>query len=240
MNSADASPRLRQKVYEDPEVPLREAVYNGLRKAILTGEIAPDERLTEVGLGNVLGTSRTPIREALRKLEMEGLVQIIPRSGARVAPITESDLRDVLEVRRSLDSLSARLACRRGDALQKEKLWNAHQCFEKAVADRDKAAILRADVCFHDRITEAAGNKKLIQVMNSLADQTYRYRFEYIKDDDVYRDLLEEHRRIFDAISRGNEDEAAAACEAHVDRQEVRIRKALGLEVNPQERKKRK
>ena len=130
MNAADASPRLRKKVYEDPEVPLREAVYTALRKAILTGEIAPGERLTEMKLGDMLGTSRTPIREALRKLEMEGLVKIIPRSGARVAPITESDLRDVLEVRRSLDSLSARLASRRGDARQKERLWDAHQCFE--------------------------------------------------------------------------------------------------------------
>lgn len=229
MNAADASSRLRNKIYEDPEVPLREAVYLAIRKAILTGEITPGERLTEVGLGNMLGTSRTPIREALRKLELEGLVKIIPRSGARVAPITESDLRDILEVRRSLDSLSARLASRRGDARQKERLWDAHQCFEKAVADRDKAAILKADTCFHERLTEAGGNRKLIQMMNSMADQTYRFRFEYIKDDNYYKDLLEEHRKILDAICRGDEDAAAAACEEHVDRQGVRIRKAFGL-----------
>ena len=230
MNESDATARLRKKVYEDPEVPLRESVYNGLRKAILTGEIAPNERLTEVKLGNMLGTSRTPIREALRKLELEGLVQIIPRSGARVAPITEEDLRDVLEVRRSLDALSARLASRRVTTDQRQKLWETQKRFEEAVAARDKAAILRADVCFHDRITEIAGNRKLMQVMHSLADQTYRYRFEYIKDDNDYQDLLKEHRQIFEAICHGDEEAAAAACEVHINRQEMRIRSALGLE----------
>ncbi len=230
MNESDATARLRKKVYEDPEVPLRESVYNGLRKAILTGEIAPNERLTEVKLGNMLGTSRTPIREALRKLELEGLVQIIPRSGARVAPITEEDLRDVLEVRRSLDALSARLASRRVTTDQRQKLWETQKRFEEAVAARDKSAILRADVCFHDRITEIAGNRKLMQVMNSLADQTYRYRFEYIKDDNDYQELLKEHRQIFEAICHGDEEAAAAACEVHIDRQEMRIRSVLGLE----------
>ena len=92
-------------------LPLREVVYMTLRKAILKGEFKPGERLMEITLANRLGVSRTPIREAIRKLELEGLVTIIPRSGAQVAQISEKELKDVLEVRRSLDSLCSELAC---------------------------------------------------------------------------------------------------------------------------------
>ena len=87
-------------------LPLRDVVFNTLRKAILTGQLKPGERLMEVHLADKLGVSRTPIREAIRKLELEGLVIMIPRRGAEVARITEKSLRDVLEVRRALDALS--------------------------------------------------------------------------------------------------------------------------------------
>ena len=85
----------------DEYLPLRDVVFNTLRRAILKGELEPGERLMEIALANKLGVSRTPIREAIRKLELEGLVVMIPRKGAEVARITEKDLRDVLEVRTS-------------------------------------------------------------------------------------------------------------------------------------------
>ena len=94
-------------------LPLRDVVFNTLRQAILTGELKPGERLMEIHLANKLGVSRTPIREAIRKLELEGLVKMIPRRGAEVAQITEKSLQDVLEVRRNLDALCAELACER-------------------------------------------------------------------------------------------------------------------------------
>ena len=84
-------------------LPLREVVFNTLRKAILTGQLKPGDRLMEVHLANKLGVSRTPIREAIHKLEQEGLVTMVPRRGAEVAKITERSLQDVLEVRRALD-----------------------------------------------------------------------------------------------------------------------------------------
>ena len=84
-------------------LPLRDVVFNTLRQAILKGELAPGERLMEIQLAEKLGVSRTPIREAIRKLELEGLVLMIPRKGAEVAKISEKSLRDVLEVRRSLE-----------------------------------------------------------------------------------------------------------------------------------------
>mgnify|MGYP000572707246 CR=1 FL=1 len=98
---------------ENDYLPLRDVVFNTLRTSILTGELKPGERLMEIHLADKLGVSRTPIREAIRKLELEGLVTMIPRRGAEVAQITEKNLRDVLEVRRALDALAVELACER-------------------------------------------------------------------------------------------------------------------------------
>ena len=80
-------------------LPLRDVVFRTLRQAILRGELKPGERLMEIRLANQLGVSRTPIREAIRMLELDGLVIMVPRKGAQVAQITEKDLNDVLEVR---------------------------------------------------------------------------------------------------------------------------------------------
>ena len=94
------------EVNMDEYLPLRDVVFKTLRQAILKGELEPGERLMEIQLAERLGVSRTPIREAIRKLELEGLVLMIPRKGAEVAKISESNLRDVLEVRRSLEELA--------------------------------------------------------------------------------------------------------------------------------------
>ena len=115
------------KVNMNEYLPLRDVVFNTLRQAILKGELAPGERLMEIQLAEKLGVSRTPIREAIRKLELEGLVLMIPRKGAEVAKISEKSLRDVLEVRRSLEELAIELACERMEA---EDLRRLEQCQE--------------------------------------------------------------------------------------------------------------
>ena len=94
-------------------LPLRDVVFRALRQAILRGELKPGERLMEIRLANQLGVSRTPIREAIRMLELDGLVIMVPRKGAQVAQITEKDLNDVLEVRLGLEELAVKLACER-------------------------------------------------------------------------------------------------------------------------------
>ena len=103
------------KVNMNEYLPLRDVVFNTLRQAILRGELKPGERLMEIQLANKLGVSRTPIREAIRKLELEGLVLMIPRKGAEVAEITEKNMRDVLEVRKALEELAVQLACEKID-----------------------------------------------------------------------------------------------------------------------------
>ena len=157
-------------------LPLRDVVFNTLRKAILRGNLEPGERLREIHLADKLGVSRTPIREAIRKLELEGLVVMIPRKGAVVAEITEKSLRDVLEVRRALEALAVRLACEKILDAEVEELKVAAERFEEALETGDVTAFAEADVRFHDIIYRATDNQRLIQLLYNLREQMYRYR----------------------------------------------------------------
>ena len=112
-------------------LPLRDVVFNTLRQAILRGEMEPGERLMEIQLAQKLGVSRTPIREAIRKLELEGLVIMIPRKGAEVAHITEKDMKDVLEVRSTLEELVVELAIKNVTDEKIEELKCANKVFER-------------------------------------------------------------------------------------------------------------
>lgn len=214
----------------DEFLPLRDVVFNTLRKAILTGELKPGERLLEIQLANQLGVSRTPIREAIRKLELEGLVIMMPRRGAEVAQITEKGLRDVLEVRRVLDALCTELACDRITEEEKQRLRDACDEFEKATATGDATVIAAADVALHDIIVEATRNQRLIQLINNLSEQMYRYRFEYIKDENQHNNLVEEHRMIYESIVRCDKEGAAKAAKLHIDNQESSIIKQIRAE----------
>lgn len=153
-------------------LPLRDVVFNTLRQAILRGELKPGERLMEVQLANKLGVSRTPIREAIRKLELEGLVLMIPRKGAEVADITEKSLMDVLEVRKALEELAVQLCCDKITGKEIEELHRAADDFRRILKTSDDVTeIAEADVRFHDIIYLATGNQKLIQILNNLREQ---------------------------------------------------------------------
>lgn len=218
------------RVDMDEFLPLRDVVFNTLRKAILTGQLKPGERLMEVHLANRLGVSRTPIREAIRKLELEGLVIMIPRRGAEVARITEKSLKDVLEVRRALDALSVELACERITPEALEQLKEACKSFEEATKTKDAAVIAKADVALHDIIVEAAGNQRLCQLVNNLSEQMYRYRFVYIKEDSRHETLVAEHREIYESILKRDKERAAKAVRLHIDNQEKSILQQIVLE----------
>ena len=211
-------------------LPLRDVVFNTLRQAILTGELKPGERLMEIHLANKLGVSRTPIREAIRKLELEGLVTMIPRRGAEVAQITEKSMSDVLEVRRAVDALCVELACERISEEELEALKAACDSFEQAVNSGDVKKIAQADVALHDIIVKATGNQRLVQLVNTLSEQMYRYRFEYIKDVSQHKSLVEEHRVIYESILKKDKETASEAAKLHIDNQEKTIIKQIRLE----------
>jgi DNA-binding GntR family transcriptional regulator len=208
-------------------MPLRDVVFKTLRQSILRGELAPGERLMEIQLAKRLGVSRTPIREAIRKLELEGLVIMIPRKGAEVAGITEKNLRDVLEVRRSLEELAINLACQRISEEGMEKLAGAQEAFKKALETSDMLEIARADEAFHDVIYAGTGNDRLVQILNNLREQMYRYRLEYIKDTGKRQLLLVEHDNILKAVKSRNIEAAREAIREHIDNQEITISRNL-------------
>ena len=200
-------------------LPLRDVVFNTLRQAILRGELKPGERLMEIQLANKLGVSRTPIREAIRKLELEGLVLMIPRKGAEVAEITEKSLRDVLEVRRALEELAVELVCEKITDEQIQDLKDAAEEFKESLKDGDITRIAEADVKFHDVIYMATDNQKLIQLLNNLREQMYRYRVEYLKRSDFHQQLIDEHEEIIETIESGQKDRAVQVVCQHVDNQ---------------------
>ncbi|MBR2382109.1 MAG: GntR family transcriptional regulator, partial [Anaerotignum sp.] len=155
-------------------LPLRDVVFNTLRDAILTGKLVPGERLMENQLAEKLGVSRTPVREALRMLELENLVELVPRKGAQVLDMSEKDIVNILEVRSALEGLATSLACKKmsKDMLQKLKALEAD--FEHAVSENNVERFVDIDEEFHDLIVEATENEKLIHMFKNLRIQLYR------------------------------------------------------------------
>lgn len=204
-------------------LPLRDVVFHTLRQAILKGELKPGERLMEIHLAQKLGVSRTPVREAIRKLELEGLVRMIPRKGAVVAEITISDLEDVLEVRMALEELAVKLACRMLTPEQLEEIGALAEEFEQTLYGEDVGACAQADMRFHEAIYEATGNGRLVQILNNLREQMYRYRMEYLKDRDAHQQLVQEHAEILEALADRDVERALEASGRHIERQKEHI-----------------
>lgn len=213
----------------DEYLPLRDVVFKTLRQGILTGELKPGERLMEIHLADRLGVSRTPIREAIRKLELEGLVTMIPRRGAEVAQISAQNLKDVLEVRQALDALGVQLACERITEEGLAELKEACDYFAKVTATKDATVITKADVALHDVIIRATGNERLQQMISTLSEQMYRYRFEYIKDSSYHALLIEEHKRIYESIAARDKEQAVKEIQEHINNQLNTIMEHLNL-----------
>ena len=138
---------------------LRESVFETLRNAIVDGRLAPGERLTEIQLAEELGVSRTPVREAIRKLELEGLAGMLPRRGAFVTPMSLQDLVDFMEIRRVLEGLAAELAVRNATDADIQKMKRTNNYFEEAAIANDEAGIIDHDIAFHEALYNASGNK---------------------------------------------------------------------------------
>lgn len=214
----------------DDYLPLREVVFRTLRQAIIQGEFQPGERLMEETLARKLGVSRTPVREAIRMLELEGLVVMIPRRGAEVAKITVKDLKDALEVRMDLEALSVGLACERIDEEGKERLLEACMQFKEAINSKLVPAIVEGDEKFHDVIYSVTNNQRLIAIAHNLREQVYRYRVEYVKDFSYHENLVREHDQITRAILTGDKETARSVMRSHIYNQEQIVIKNISAD----------
>lgn len=208
------------KLNLDNYKPLRDVVFENLREAILEGKLKPGQRLMEVQLAEQLGVSRTPVREAIRKLELEGLVVMLPRKGAYVANMSLKDILDVLEVRASLEGLAASLAAERISEDDINKLKDISEQFKKSTMESDVDALLKQDVEFHECIFKATNNKKLIQLINSLWEQVYRFRVTYMSDYDSSLNIVEEHRCLLEAIIKGDSELSKKYATEHIEKAE--------------------
>lgn len=224
-------------VHMNEYLPLRDVVFNTLRQAILKGELKPGERLMEIALAEKLGVSRTPIREAMRKLELEGLVVMIPRRGAQVANITEKDLNDVLEVRIALENVAIEKACTRMSEEDMGRLWLAAKEFERTMAEGNLVRLAEADVEFHEIIYRASDNKRLNQVLNNLREQIYRYRVEYLKEEETRNVLVKEHEELTKAIRERDEKKAQEISFRHIENQRRAIIQSIEAEEAGKEKK---
>lgn len=215
------------KVSYDEYIPLRDIVFKTLREAIITGDLKPGERLMEIKLANELGVSRTPVREAIRKLELEGLVIMTARKGAEVAPINEKDLKEVLEIRKSLESLACELACKNVSEEDIIKMRVLNEAIEKAINEENIEEITKQDVDFHEAIYATTRNDRLVHMLHQLKEHIFRYRFEYIKDMKNKETIVEEHKKIIAAIEQNNPKAACKEIERHIEVQEKYILNTL-------------
>ena len=218
---------LEIKDISEDYIPLRDIVFQKLREAIVTGQLKPGERLMEIKLANMMGVSRTPVREAIRKLQTEGLVIMNARRGAVVAPINARNMREYLEIRKALESLAGELASAKADDEAIDRLRFINNVMRQAVVNNDISTITEQDVEFHEKITEIADNTHLRAMLDQIKEHLYRYRLEFIKELDDRSVLVEEHDRIIAAIAEGDAKGAGREIEKHIEHQEIYVLNSL-------------
>ena len=214
---------------------LRDAVYHTLKKAIMTGVLAPDERLMEIPIANQLGVSRTPVREAIQRLEREQFVIVYPRCGARVAGMTDKDVKDALDVRIAVETLSVRLAAANITPDQINRLRNINSQIEDAIKTEDVNKISDLDNLLHRMIGESSGNNVLMDIMRQLEGHVLRYRFEYIKSIKGSYAISKEHEQIIAAIEKRDVEAASNYMMEHLKRQKEQICQIIYNKMNKPE-----
>lgn len=197
--------------------PLKDLVYLELKHKILTGEIVSQTRLMEIDLSEKMNVSRTPIREAIKKLADDGLVKIVPRRGAYVANISIKDMLDVFEVREDMEGFVAKLAAQRINDEEKEELRRIAAEYDAALEKvEDKETIIELDEKFHNFIVSCCGNDTLSELVKYVQELSLRFRYLYYNDYSLYESTAEQHHKIMDAINNGRAEEARKEADAHV------------------------
>lgn len=196
--------------------PLGEVVFDYLRDAIMNGDLKPGERLMESTIADQLGVSRTPVREAIRKLEKEDFVTMVPRKGAYVSKLTPKDILDVLEVRRVLEGFATQLATARMSEMEIRELHKCHEKFERYLEKENIQGMIEKDREFHDMIFKATKNDKLNQLVVELHEQFHRFRLIYFYEQTSYGDVQYWHGKILEAIEARDALQAREFAERHV------------------------
>lgn len=218
-----------QPIRLDSYKPLRELVCENIRQAIIDGTFSPGERLMEIQLADEMGVSRTPVREAIRKLELEGFVVMIPRRGTYVADISIKDITEIYEIRSCLDELAAGLAAERITVEELSVLNNYLMEIRQHVANDDIEKIIEVDTAFHDVLYTASRNGRLVSIINNLREQLTIIRGRSMSHPGRLIETMDEHRNLVDAIAAGDVERAKHAARVHIENAEHTLMMSLKL-----------
>ena len=196
---------------------MRQKIYGHLREQLLNGEILPYQHLVETRIAKDIGTSRTPIREALHSLEFEGLIESIPRVGYVVKPINEDEVEEICEIRAAIEGVGARWAMEKAPQRLIKDLRKNISMSEEKVAQGDPKAFVELDAQFHEIIARLSGSKRLQELGQTLRRHMLRYRIQSIYSTDNVSRAIQGHKGILEAIEKGNLEEVGKAIKLHLE-----------------------
>lgn len=191
----------------------REQVYASLREWIVRGTLEPGERLRDGEIAESLGTSRTPVREALRRLEDEGLVQSSASRWTRVAELSQAEATRIYPIVGSLETLAMRLAAPRTGQAEIGQMEDANARLRRAADEASRVGASEADRDFHQVVIDASGNTELIRILEELKTKLFRLEIVYFGGQDLADLSISEHERILEALRSGDHAAAAGAVE---------------------------
>ena len=181
----------------------------------------------EIQLAEELGVSRTPVREAIRKLELEGYVIMMPRRGTYVANLSIRDVNEVFEIRTSLDSLASGLAAERITDEELESLQRLLVLISEYIESNNMEKIVETDMQFHDLLYQASRNTRLVGIIYNLREQLTRFRSTSMSFPGRLKATLDEHRQIVEAIAQGDVKAAQHAAEYHMEKSEQTLLQSM-------------
>ena len=203
-------------IIKDP-VSIREKVHSVIRNDILNGRIPIGERMVETKLAKQIGTSRTPVREALHMLEREGLLEAIPRVGYRVRGIEWDEVEEICEIRTVNETLAARWAMKRITQKEIQALEKNLEASEVGVKKGDPRSFVERDGEFHEILAWASGSRRLLELCQMLRRHMLRYRIESLYLEETAFEAIAGHRRILDCVRRMDEEGVGAAIREHME-----------------------
>ena len=206
---------------------LHDEVLERVRDMIIEGQLAPGQRINEGLVGAQLGVSRTPLREAIKTLASEGLVEILPAKGAVVRKFTARDLADILDVIRSLEQLGGRIACAQASDATIAAIDQMHQDMLALYAARDRLDYFKLNQAIHSAMVAASGNAVLAEMHTTLQARIKRLRFVGNEGPEKWAGAVAEHEEMMAALRKRDAEALAEAIGRHMDTTLLRVREAL-------------
>lgn len=197
---------------------LGQHVFENLKTAIIKGDIVPGSRLIESRLAETLGISRTPVREAIHKLEREGYLRKLPRGGFTLLGLSREEVEETFGIRGVLESYAARLAAEKHQTSDLKPLEQKIRLYQKHLDRKDLDALTDINTEFHDLLYALSQSPKLIKMINNLQDQMYRFRQMILKDEQLARMSNDDHKDMLDRIRQRDTEGVEQLVKEHLKR----------------------